>query len=185
MRRRERGGSSSCSQGASWGQSSSGSVRSVSWDSVGLGDRRSRGLRKNCTFYVQVSGVFGGARQDPLLGVTGPSQHEREARPGPAGRRACPRDASTVGRRGPGCLASEAPWCGILMCYLETTHFVSIAGMFLFQKCVAFSHLRVNYIVCVSHVTLVSLHGQPRASVRPWFRFRVAPEGTCARHSVF
>lgn len=34
-------------------------------------------------------------------------------------------------------------------------------------------------------MTLVSLHGQPQASVRPRFRVRIAPEGTCARHSVF
>lgn len=56
-----------------------------------FGGQAEPGAQKElCTFYVQVRGVFGGAGQDPLLGLTVPSQHEREARPGPPGRRACP-----------------------------------------------------------------------------------------------
>jgi len=68
----------------------SGRVRSVSLDSVTLGEGRSRGFPKElCTFCVKGNGVFGVMGQDPLLGVTVESQQEQKARPKPSGRLAC------------------------------------------------------------------------------------------------
>lgn len=78
-----------------------------------FGARAEPRLQKElCTFYVQVGGVFGGAGQDPLLGVTVRSQHEREARPGPPGLRACPPRCKHSGSSGarPCGLRSPVVW---------------------------------------------------------------------------
>lgn len=114
------------------------------------------------TFCVKDNGVFGVMGQDPLLGVTVESQHEQEASPKPSGRLACQPETPSHARR------TEALWGGTLICcYSNTTHFVFTAGMFPFQKCVAFSNLRVNGIVRVGHVIFVPSCSPPRASVYP------------------